>query len=74
VAISGYFSHGSFQVSLQTMGRRYSVIPFFSVRRISQRCWRSEVMVDGGEALQWTMEEAYRIIETLTGVLDGFCI
>jgi hypothetical protein len=31
-------------------------------------------MVDGGEALQWTMEEAYRIIETLTGVLDGFCI
>lgn len=59
MAISGYFSHGSFQVS---------------VRRISQRCWRLEVMVDGGEALQWTMEEAYRIIETLTGVLDGFCI
>lgn len=29
MAISGYFSHGSFQVSLQTMGRRYSVIPFF---------------------------------------------
>ena len=28
MAISGYFSHGSFQVSLQTMGRRYSV--FFS--------------------------------------------
>jgi len=29
-------------------------------------------MVDGGEALQWTMEEAYRIIETLTGVWMDF--